>query len=383
MRSFASRSTVVSSEQLRETRRKRARGVPKASTVAIYASVFFLIVAVIAVGYHSPQAVTDVANATSTTTQTQTDTVSVDEVLATSIAASLAQTANLSVAPNIVQLAASTQIKSELAQADNTVITKPQILQSNTENRSVLTYTAQAGDTTSTVAGKHNLSTDTLKWANNLTSEAIAEGKVLQILPVDGVLYTVKSGDTLDTISDKYKVDKTRVILYNDLDQSGITVGQSVILPGATLPNNERPGYVAPVTTFFAGYSSGFGGDTWRIKIGTPGYAGNTYAYGNCTRYVYDRRIELGLPVGANWGNASTWAYAARNSGLIVNNTASVGAIVQNGGGAGHVAIVESISDNGDVSVSEMNAYVSGGGFNVVSGRKISAALAGQYLYIH
>ena len=60
-----------------------------------------------------------------------------------------------------------------------------------------------------------------------------------------------------------------------------------------------------------------------------------------------------------------------------------MGAIVQNGGGAGHVAIVESISDNGDVSVSEMNAYVSGGGFNVVSGRKISAALAGQYLYIH
>jgi len=383
MRSFASRSTVVSSEQLRETRRKRARGVPKLSTVAIYASVFSLIVAVIAVGYHSPQATTDVASATTTTTESQTDTVSVDEVLATSIAASLAQATNLSVAPNVVQLAASTQIKSDLSQADNTVITKPQILQSYTESRSVITYTAKAGDTATAIAAQYHITTDTLKWANNLTSDAISEGKVLQILPTDGVLYAVKSGDTLESISDKYKVDKTRVVLYNDLDQSGITVGKSIVLPGATLPNNERPGYVAPVAVLFAGYSSGFGGDTWRIKIGTPGYDGNTYAYGNCTRYVYDRRVELGLPVGANWGNASTWAYAARNAGLVVNSTPSVGAIVQNGGGAGHVAIVESISDDGDVSVSEMNAYVSGGGFNVVSGRKISEALSGKYLYIH
>lgn len=341
-----------------------------------------MIVAIIAVGYKSPQETTGVANATNADTEAQIQPTSVDEVIATSVAASLAQTTNLSVAPNVAEFAASTQIKSELAQADSTVITKPQILQPGAENRAVTSYTTVSGDTAGSIAAQFNISKDTLKWANNLSSDIISAGRVLQILPIDGVLYTVKSGDTLQSISDKYKVDQTRVVLYNDLDESGIVAGQKIILPGASLPNNERPGYVAPVT-FYAGYSDGFSGSSWRIKIGTPGYAGNTYAYGNCTRYAYDRRVELGLPIGAFWGNASTWAYAGRVAGLTVDNTPSVGAIVQNGGGAGHVAIVENILANGDVSVSEMNAYVSGGGFNVVSGRIISASYAGQYLYIH
>ena len=343
---------------------------------------FALIVAVVAVGYRSPQETGGVANATNTDIDLQIEAASVDEVLATSIAASLAQTANLSIAPNVAEFAASTQIKSELAQADSTVITKPQILQPNAENRNIISYTAKAGDTVSGVATQYNISNDTLKWANNLTSESISEGKVIEILPIDGVLYTVKSGDTLQSISDKYKVDQTRVVLYNDLDESGIVAGQKIILPGATLPNNERPGYVAPVT-FFAGYSSGFGGDTWRIKIGTPGHDGNTYAYGNCTRYAYDRRIELGMSVSAGWGNASTWAVYARQSGLAVNSTPSVGAIMQNGGYLGHVAVVEKILDNGDIQVSEMNASVAGGGYNVVSGRIVSASYVGQYLFIH
>ncbi|HRN90744.1 MAG TPA: CHAP domain-containing protein, partial [Candidatus Saccharibacteria bacterium] len=76
-------------------------------------------------------------------------------------------------------------------------------------------------------------------------------------------------------------------------------------------------------------------------------------------------------------------AARAMSQGLKVDRTPSVGAIMQNGGGFGHVAIVESVLPNGDVSVSEMNAYVAGGGYNVVSGRIILAANAGQYLYIH
>lgn len=356
--------------------------MPKASTIAIYASIFALIVAVIAVGYRSPQETAGVANATTVDTEARARPTSVDEVVATTIAANLAQTTNLSIAPNVAEFAASTQIKSELAQADSTVVTKPQILQPGTENRSVVSYTARSGDTTSSVAASFNISKDTVKWANNLTSDILNEGKVLQILPVDGVLYTVKSGDTLQSISDKYNVDQTRIVSYNDLEISGLSVGSKIILPGATLPNNERPGYVAPVT-FYAGYSSGFGGDTWRVKIGTPGYAGNTYAYGNCTRYAYDRRTELGLPVSAGWGNASTWAVYARIGGLLVNNTPSVGAVMQNGGYLGHVAIVEKILDNGDIQVSEMNASVAGGGYNVVSGRIVSAAYVGQYLFVH
>lgn len=339
-----------------------------------------MIVAVIAVGYHPPQETSGAANATIVADQSQP--TSVDQVVAITVAAQLAETTNLSVAPNIAESAVSAQTKNQFLQSDNTVITKPQLLQPGAENRSTLSYTVVAGDSVESVATKYKISTDTLKWANNLTSNILKEGTALTILPTDGVLYTVKTGDTIQSISDKYRVDQTRAVLYNDLDQSGITVGHQIILPGATLPNTERPGYVAPVT-FYAGYSSGFSGNTWNIKIGTPGYAGNTYAYGNCTKYAYDRRVELGLPVSASWGNATTWAYYARQAGLAVNNTPSVGAIMQNGGYLGHVGIVEKILSNGDVQVSEMNASVSGGGYNIVSGRTISADYIGQYLFIH
>ena len=342
-------------------------------------------VAVVAVGYHAPQETSGVANASPVTTNSHTQTVTVDQVIATNVAANLAETTNLSVAPNVLESAVSAQSQSAFSQPDAAVIMKPQILQPGAENRAITSYTVKDGDTADSVAAQYGLKTDTIKWANNLTSSRLTVGTTLTILPTDGTVYTVKAGDTLQSISDKYSVDQTRVILYNDLnDASSVTAGLKLILPGANLPTNERPGYTTPVvatTAFFTGYSSGFDGNTWHIGNGTPGYPGNTYAYGNCTRYAYDRRIDLGLPVGSrNWGDAGSWAANARSDGFVVNHTPGIGAIMQD---SGHVAIVENILPNGDLSISEMNAYVRGGGWNVVSGRIVQAAYVAQYAYIH
>lgn len=238
-------------------------------------------------------------------------------------------------------------------------------------------YTVQAGDTADSVAAKYGISADTIKWANNLTSSSLRVDTTLTILPTNGVLYTVKAGDTLQSISDKYKVDQTRVVLYNDLDVSGIVAGQKLVLPSGDLPTTERPGYVAPVSVFITGYSSGFSGNTWFIKPGI-GAAGG-YAWGNCTSWAYYRRAELGHSIGSQWGNAGSWAFYALRAGLAVNHTPSPGAIIQD---SGHVAIVEDVLPNGDLSISEMN-YNPPRGTNVVSGRTLPAAYVGQYLYIH
>jgi LysM repeat protein len=362
-------------------RRKRARGVPKASTAAIYASIFAVIVAVVAVGYHAPQEASSVANASPVTITADTQSTSVDQVVATSVAASLAESTNLSVAPNVVESAITAQTQSAFSQTDATVISKPQILQPASDNRSIVNYSVIDGDTADSVASKYGITADTVKWANNLSSSKLTVGTSLVILPTSGILYTVKNGDTLASISQTYAVDQTRVILYNDLTAAtSITVGQKLILPAGNLPTNERPGYVAPVqvNAFFTGYSSGLGGNTWNIKYGTPN--GGAYAVGNCTAYAFDRRAELGKPIGRMWGNAGSWAFAARQSGFLVDHTPSAGAIIQD---SGHVSIVESVLPNGDLSLSEMNAYVPGGGWNIVSGRILSAAYVGQYFYIH
>jgi surface antigen/LysM repeat protein len=360
---------------------RRSKTKIKSSTIAVYVSAFVLFIAIISVGYRQPQASSDVANAADVSSVNPVDQTSVDNVVAATVAAGVAQAANLPIATSVANLAVSAQSQSVLVESDSINTNKPQIIGSGATVRSVVDYTVQAGDTVATLAARFNVSSDTIKWANNLMSDSLAPGKVLQILPVNGVLYTVKSDDTTDSIATKYAVDKTRLVLYNDLDVSGLTVGSKIILPNATMPNNERPGYVAPITyTYYAGLGTGFGGQTWYISTGTPN---GPYAHGNCTLYVYNRRAQLGLPVGSNWGNANSWAYYARQDGLVVNNSPTVGSIMQNGGYLGHVSIVESIMPNGDLSISEMNAYVSGGGYNIVSGRIVPSGNIGQYLYIH
>jgi len=203
-------------------------------------------------------------------------------------------------------------------------------------------------------------------------------------LPRDGIAYTVRDGDTLQKIADKYKADSSVITTFNDLEISGLTPGLKIVIPGADLPATERPGYVAPVAaytggTYITGYSSGFSsGSTWRIKVGTPN--NGAYAFGNCTAYAFDRRAELGRPIGRMWGNAGAWATNARAAGYTVSRTPIAGAVIQD---SGHVGIVEEVLANGDLQLSEMNARVSGGGYNIVSGRTLPASQVGQYYYIY
>lgn len=380
-------STIAAQQPTTIQPRRSKKSRIKSSTIAVYASVFVLLVVLIAIGYRSPQEVGGVAN-TATLPGVQNnedDNVTVNDVVATNIAANVASTTNLSVAPSVASLAISTQIESELPSTDDSSISKPSIIQVSAASRNITAYTVVAGDTVDTLAAKFKLSKDTIKWANNLTADSLTVGQTLQILPRDGIVYTTKNGDTIQGLADKYKVDASVITTYNDLEISGVTPGIKIIIPGGTLPTEERPGYVAPVSYQFAGYSAGSSSSysTWRIKVGTPMYNGNNYAYGYCTAYVYDRRFELGKTIGPSWGNASTWAANARAAGYVVNNTPIVGSVIQNGGGAGHVAIVEDILPNGDLRLSEMNALFGGGGWNIVSGRILPAAYVSQYLYIY
>jgi len=340
-----------------------------------------LIVAVIFIGYRQPTNSSEVVSASDIGKSYEIDT-SVDNVVASNVAASAAKAANLPIATSVSNMAITTQSKSEYMQSNTVETSKPELVGAVGGNRKVTSYTVKAGDTVGGLAIKFGISKDTIKWANNLTTDTLVPGTTLRILPIDGTLYAVKAGDTIDSIVAKYRSDKESLILYNDLETSGLQPNTSIIVPGGVLPGNERPGYVAPVTIaatnyYENAYGTGFGGKTWFIANGTPD---GPYYHGNCTLYAYNRRKDLGLPVSDHWGNAGSWAALAAADGLLVNRNPSAGAIMVS---AGHVAIVESVMPNGDISISEMNAYVAGGGYNIVSGRIVPGANAGQYWFIH
>jgi surface antigen len=355
--------------------------MPKSTTIAAYAGVFLLVMSIVAIGYQPPQKLDNsVANAASIPSTSSPSSVqpSVDQLVATNIAAGIAERANLPIATNVANLSVSLSAEAQLAQSHNSAINKPQIIQPTAGSRALIHYTAKAGDTVELLSQQFGVSVNTIKWANNLSSDAIDKDKQLIIPPVDGVVYTLIAGDTADSIAAKYQADKSRIVTFNDLELSGLTPGKAIIIPGGVLPENERPGYVAPRNAASQGsYNGGF--STVNAQIASAS-AGNRYAFGNCTWYAYERRTQLGRPVGSFWGNAATWAMYARAAGYQVDNTPSVGAVMQNGGGFGHVAIVESVNSDGSLTLSEMN-YA--GNFNRVTSRTVSAGSAAGFTFIH
>ena len=377
---------------------KKGRGGLKSTTIAAYSGVFLLVISMVAIGYQPPQKTDNVASAVSPvapTPSSDADQPSVDEIVATNIAAGIAARANLPVASNIANQSVSLAIQSQLAQNDTNTITKPQIVQLSADNRAIKQYVVKEGDTADSIAAQFSISVDTVKWANGLATSTVTPGKELTILPVDGVLYTVKDGDTIESVAAKFNVTPETVTSFNDLELTGLVKDAKIILPSGVLPTDERPGYQAPTPvarTFTTAnvygayrYAGGFaGGDVFNIrqnfKRTTPG---NTNAWGNCTWYAWERRYEMGRPIpGGAMGNAAQWNSSFAAMGYRVDSVPAVGAIFQNGGGYGHVGIVEALNADGSIIVSEMNNY-SGGGYNGINDRLIPASNVGNFNYIH
>lgn len=332
---------------------------------------------IVAIGYRAPQSTEALASATTPQTVESNDQPSVDQLVATNVAATIAERADLPIARNVASLSVSLSIQSEIAGGDSAAtVSKPQIIQPTAGSREIKTYTAVAGDTAERVSSQYGISATTLKWANNLSSDAIEAGKQLSIPPVDSVVYVVKDGDTVDSIANKYQADKNRIVSFNDLELTGVISGMKIVLPGAVLPETERPGYVAPRPQYTGG------GTAYSVVSSARATAsvGNKYAFGNCTWYAYERRLQLGRPVGSFWGNGSEWDNSAQAAGILVNYTPLPGSIQVMDGGANHVAIVEEVYGDGSIRLSEMN-YA--GNFNRVTTRTMNAAEAARYKYVH
>lgn len=304
--------------------------------------------------------------------------IAVDEKIATDVATNLALHTNMPVAANVASLSISLEAEKEIAQEDSGAIAKPQIVQSANDTKDVITYTAQEGETVQSVAAKFDINEDTVRWANDLSEDAIDGGRDLKVLPVNGVLHTVADGDTIDSVAGKYNAQRDRVVSYNDLEVDGITSGQELIIPDGVLPEAERPGYVSPAdraaqqTSFLP---QGNGAQTGASSNVTAS-VGNRYAFGNCTFYVYERRPEIG----SFWGNASSWAASARAAGFtVVQGVPKAGAIFQYGGGYGHVGMVESVDHaNGTMRISDMNGIA---GFNAVGYDTVPINGSWNYIY--
>lgn len=109
----------------------------------------------------------------------------------------------------------------------------------------VIEYTVEDGDTLSSIAKKFGISTDTIKWANDLNNvHSIKPGDKLKILPVSGVSYTVKSGDTLESVAKKFDANSQAIVdfPFNDVpDDFSLRAGQLLVIPDGVPPETKAP----------------------------------------------------------------------------------------------------------------------------------------------
>jgi surface antigen len=240
----------------------------------------------------------------------------------------------------------------------------------------VILYTVMAGDTLSTIAQKHSVTTATLFWANEIEDvDDIKPGDTIFILPVSGIKHKVKSGDTIDAIAKEYDVDEKEIIAYNSLPANGeLKTDQEIIIPGAhkDIPEPEplfTPRDYVATGTGSTNLGSAIVGNTAKTRK-----AGNSFPYGYCTYYVANKRT-------VTWrGNAGAWLYNAKAQGYSTGKKPKAGAIVVTTEDAryGHVAYVESVGKD-TITISEMNYK----GWGVVNTRTLSqnARVIRGYIY--
>lgn len=109
-------------------------------------------------------------------------------------------------------------------------------------------YVVREGDTLSQIAEMFDVTVNTIKWGNGLSSNTVKPGDTLVILPVSGVKHTVAKGDTLASIAKKYKGDIGEIISYNNLENGPSLAAGSIII----IPDGE----VSVSSTYYAGPSS-------------------------------------------------------------------------------------------------------------------------------
>ena len=96
-------------------------------------------------------------------------------------------------------------------------------------------YEVMPGDTLYSIANRYNTKVDSIKSFNNLTSNLLNIGQILQI-PLNSntflyQIYEIKPGDTLYSIAKKYNTTVSDIVALNDDLSSFLRVGQVIKIP--------------------------------------------------------------------------------------------------------------------------------------------------------
>ena len=115
-----------------------------------------------------------------------------------------------------------------------------------------ISYIVKKGDSLWSIANQNGTTVDALKQYNNLMSDSLSIGQVIEIPSATTIvtpseddiineenLYVVQSGDTLWSISRRFGVSVQDIKIVNNLTNDILTIGTNLIIPTGTVSNNN------------------------------------------------------------------------------------------------------------------------------------------------
>nr|WP_281285234.1 glycosyl hydrolase family 18 protein [Psychrobacillus soli] len=106
-------------------------------------------------------------------------------------------------------------------------------------------YVVKAGDSLFSIANKYQVSMDSIRAINNLTTDNLVVGQDL-LIPTN--IYIVQPGDSLYTISQMSFVSIEKIRLFNGLHSDVLMIGTRLYLPPRTKYSAENLSYITPST---------------------------------------------------------------------------------------------------------------------------------------
>ncbi len=304
----------------------------------------------------------------------ETANVSVDQMSELYVVADLSDVLGLASASDVASnyVSATSIYNSGIASSGK--LEKPSITNVDA-SRGVIKYEVKEGENIDIIAARYGASADQIRWSNGLKTVEVAAGTIINIPSTPGIVYTVKAGDTIDSIVEKYGSNANEIIALNDLEVSGISEGMVIVIKDGSLPETERPEYVAPVRRYYTNTNYTYtylGNASSRTNVS----CNRSLGAGQCTTWGWLKRPDLGFIK----ANANRWDDVAKSAGVLVDHSPAAGAIFQTDSGwYGHVGYVESVNADGSINVSERN-YA---GCYGVMFSTIPASEVGRFNYIH
>ena len=115
------------------------------------------------------------------------------------------------------------------------------VIGDNNQENGYLSYVVKSGDTLYAIASRYGTTVDAIKRLNNLTSNTLSVGQVLKIPSSNNggntenyVSYVVKSGDTLYAIASRYGTTVDAIKNFNNLTSNTLSIGQVLNIPTTT-----------------------------------------------------------------------------------------------------------------------------------------------------